>query len=96
MRLRYINWGSKECQHLAVLLEESAFELGPVVRDDAVWDAKSAHNGLEECDCGFFGDVHHRSNLRPFCEFVNDDVEEPVSANGPGERSRDIHDPYGE
>ena len=36
---------------LAVLLEESAFELGPVVRDDAAWDAKSAHNGLEECDC---------------------------------------------
>ena len=36
---------------LAILLEESAFELGPVVRDDAAWDAKSAHNGLEECDC---------------------------------------------
>ena len=35
---------------LAILLEESALELGPVVHDDAVWDAKSAHNGLEECD----------------------------------------------
>ena len=36
---------------LAVLLEESAFELGPVVHDDAAWDGKSAHNALEECDC---------------------------------------------
>ena len=36
---------------LTVLLEESAFELGPVVRDDAVRDAKSAHNGFEEYDC---------------------------------------------
>jgi hypothetical protein len=72
---------------LAVPLEELAFELGPVIRNDAVWDSEAAYNGFEECYCSPLGHVHHRGNLRPLCELVDGDVEEPVPAtalgNGP-------------
>ena len=51
---------------------------------------------LRNATADFFGDVHHRGNLRPFCEFINGDVEEPVPADGPGEWPQDIHAPYGE
>ena len=51
---------------------------------------------LRNATADFFSDVHHRGNLRPFCEFVNGDVEESVPADGPGERPQDIHAPYGE
>ena len=39
---------------------------------------------LRNVTTDFFCDVNHRGNLRPFCEFVNGDVEEPVPADGPG------------
>ena len=50
---------------------------------------------LRNASADFFGDVHHRGNLRLFCEFVNGDIEELVPADGPGERPQDIHAPYG-
>jgi len=81
---------------LAVPLEEPAFELSPIVRDDVVRDPEAAYNGLEECHCSPFGDVHHRSDFRPLGELVDGDVEEPVPADGPGKWSQDVHTPYSE
>jgi hypothetical protein len=81
---------------LAILLEESTSELGPVVRNDTAWDAKSADNRFEECNICTLGDANNRGSLRPLCEFVDGDEEEPVPTDGPGEWSQDIHPPYGE
>jgi hypothetical protein len=45
---------------LAILLEEPTSELGPVVRNDTVWDPKSTDNRLEEGNNSTLGDVDHR------------------------------------
>jgi len=94
-----VHYGRKaelDANVLAVPLKEPAFELGPIIRDDAVWDTKPAHNGFEECYCSSLGDVHHRGNFQPLREFVDGDVEEPVPADGFGKWSLDVHTPYGE
>jgi len=94
-----VHYGRKaelDANVLAVPLKEPALELGPVVCDDEVRDSEAAHNGLEECHCSSLGDFHHRGNFQPLREFVNGDVEEPVSADGFGKWSLDVHTPYGE
>jgi hypothetical protein len=45
---------------LAILLEESTFELGPVVCNDTAWDPKSTDNRLEEGNSSTLGDTDHR------------------------------------
>jgi hypothetical protein len=42
------------------------------------------------------GDVDHRGCFRPLGELVDGNVEVPVPADGPGERSQDIQPPYSE
>jgi hypothetical protein len=81
---------------LAILLEEPTFELGPVVRNDTVWDPKSADNRFEEGNSSTLGDTDHRGGLWPLCEFVDSDEEETVPADSTGEWSQDIHPPYSE
>jgi hypothetical protein len=76
---------------LAILLEEPTSELGSVVRNDTAWDPKSADNRPEKSNNNTLGDVDHRGSLCPLCELVDDDEEETVPANGPGEWSQDIH-----
>jgi hypothetical protein len=76
---------------LALLLEEPTSELGPIVRNDTAWDTKSADNRFEEGNNSTLGDADHRGSLRPLCEFVDGDEEEPIPADGPGEWSQDIH-----
>ena len=51
---------------------------------------------LRNATADFFSDIHHRGNLRPLCELVDGNVEEPVPADGPGERPQDVHTPHGE
>ena len=75
---------------LAIALEDSTFELGPIIRNYTAWDAKSAHNGLEECSFSFLGHAYHRGCLRPFCEFVNGDKEVLVPTDSLWERSQDV------
>jgi hypothetical protein len=72
---------------LAILLEEPTSELGPIVRNDMVWDPKSADNRLEEGNSSTLGDVDHRGSLWLLCELVDGDDEETVPADGPGEWS---------
>jgi hypothetical protein len=81
---------------LTILLEEPTFELGPIVRNDMAWDPKSADNRLEEGNSSTLGDTDYRGGLWPLCEFVDSGEEETVPADSPGERSQDIHPPYGE
>jgi hypothetical protein len=81
---------------LTILLEEPTFELGPVIRNDTVWDPKSTDNRLEEGNDSSLGDTDHRGGLWPLREFVDSDEEETVPADGPGKWSQDIHPPYGE
>jgi hypothetical protein len=81
---------------LAILLEESTFELGPVVRNDTAWDPKSADNRLEKGNSSTLGDTDHRGGLWPLCEFVDSDEEETVPTGSPGEWPQDIHSPYSE
>ena len=81
---------------LAILLEEPTCELGPVVRNDTAWDPKSTDNRPEESDSSTLGDVDHSGGLWPLGELVDGDEEVPVPANGPEERSQDIHPPYSE
>jgi hypothetical protein len=76
---------------LAILLEELTSKLGPVVRNDTVWDPKSTDNRLEEGNSSTLGDVDHKGRLWPLCELVDGDEEETVPADGPGEWSQDIH-----
>jgi hypothetical protein len=45
---------------LAVSLERTAGELGPIVGDDLVRDPKPADDGLDELDCGLLVDLDHR------------------------------------
>jgi hypothetical protein len=68
---------------LAILLEDLACKLGPVVRNDTVWDPKSIDDGLEEGDSGTLGDVDHRGGLWPLGELVDGDEEVPILGNGP-------------
>jgi hypothetical protein len=68
---------------LAILLEESTFELGLVVRNDTIWDPKSADNRLEESNSSTLGDVDHRGSLWPLSELVDGDEEETVPTDGP-------------
>jgi hypothetical protein len=72
---------------LAILLEEPTCKLGPVVRNDMAWDPKSADDRLEEGNNSTLGDANHRGGLRPLCELVDGDAEEPVPPmalrNGP-------------
>jgi hypothetical protein len=76
---------------LAILLEESTFELGPVVRNDAAWDPESADNRLEKGNNNTLSDTDHRGGLRPLCEFVDSDEEKTVQADSPRKWSHDIH-----
>jgi hypothetical protein len=80
----------------AVLLEDPACKLGPVVCNDTAWDPKSADDRLEESDSSALGDADHRGGFRPLGELVNGDKEVPVPADSPGKRSQDIHAPYSE
>jgi hypothetical protein len=81
---------------LAILLEETTFELGPVVRNDTAWDPKSADTRLEESNSSTLGDTDHRGSLWPLRELVDGDEEETVPADSPGAWPQDIHPPYGE
>ena len=81
---------------LAILLEELTCKLGPVVRNDTAWDPKSADDQLDEGNSSTLGDANHRGGLRPLRELVDGDKEESVPADGPRERSQDIHPPYSE
>jgi hypothetical protein len=76
---------------LAILLEKPTCKLGPIVRNDIAWDPKSTDNRLEESNSSTLGDVDHRGSLWPLCALVDGDEEESVPADGPGERSQDIH-----
>jgi hypothetical protein len=76
---------------LAILLEETTFELGPVVHNDTAWDPKSTDNRPEESNSSTLGDTDHRGSLWPLCEFVDGDKEETVPTDSPGEWSQDIH-----
>jgi hypothetical protein len=70
---------------LEILLEDPTCKLGPVVRNDTAWDPKSTDDRLEESDNSTLGDIDHRGGLRPLCELVDGDEEEPVPVDGPGE-----------
>jgi hypothetical protein len=75
----------------AVLLEDPACKLGPVVCNDTTWDPESADDRLEESDGSALGDADHRGGFRPFGELVNGDKEVLVPADSPGKWSQDIH-----
>jgi hypothetical protein len=79
-----------------VLLECAASELGPVVKDDPVWDSKPADDGLDELDCILLIDLDHRGRFRPLGEFVDGDIEIPVPSNGPGKWPQDVQLPNSE
>jgi hypothetical protein len=81
---------------LTILLEDPTCKLGSVVRNDTTWDPKSTDDGLEEGDSGTLGDADYRGGLWPLGELVDGDEEVPVSVDGPGKWSQDIHPPYGE
>jgi hypothetical protein len=67
-----------------VPLEGTASKLGPIVGDDPAWDPKPAYDGLGEFHYGLLVDFDHWSCFRPFGEFVDGDVEEPVPSDGMG------------
>jgi hypothetical protein len=70
---------------LAVSLECTAGELGPLVNDNSVRDPKPTDDGLDKLDYKLFVDLDYRGYFRPLGEFVDGDVEVPVAFNGPGE-----------
>jgi hypothetical protein len=72
---------------LTILLEELTCKLGPVVRNDTVWDPKSIDNRLEESNSSTLGDIDHRGGLWSLCELVDGDEEETVPTDGPREWS---------
>jgi hypothetical protein len=80
---------------LAVSLECTTGELGPVVSDDPVWDPKPTDDGLDELDCGLLVDLDHRGSFRPLGELVVGDIQIPKSSNGPGLWFQDVQPPYG-
>jgi hypothetical protein len=89
--MSYIRKAELGVDALAILLEETTFELGPVVCNDTAWDPKSADNRLEEGNNSTLGDTDHRGSLWPLCEFVDSDEEETVPTDSPREWPLDIH-----
>jgi hypothetical protein len=83
-----------DTQILAVSLECTAGELGPVVSDDPVWDPKPTNHGLDELNCGLLVDLDHNGCFRPPGELVDRDIYIPESSNDPGERTQDVQLPY--
>jgi hypothetical protein len=49
---------------LAILLVEPTSELGPVVRNDTVWDPESADDRLEEGNSSTLGDANFEKNFQ--------------------------------
>jgi hypothetical protein len=74
----------------AVPLKCAAGELGPIVSDDPVQDPKLADDGLNELDRRLLVDLNHRGRFWPLGEFVDGDIEIPVSSDGPGEWPQDV------
>jgi hypothetical protein len=73
-----------------VPLKCTAGELGPIVSDDPVQDPKLADDGLNELDHRLLVDLNHRGRFWPLGEFVDGDIEIPVSSDGPGEWPQDV------
>jgi hypothetical protein len=84
-------WMSNGCivdfdtQILAVSLECTAGELGPVVSDDPVWDPKPTNHRLDELNCELLVDLDHNGCFRPHGELVDCDTYIPESSDDPGE-----------
>jgi hypothetical protein len=79
---------------LAVSLERTAGELGPVVSDDPVQDPKPTDDGLDELDCRLLVDLDHRGYFWPLGELIDGDVQILESSDGLGGRTQDVQPPY--
>jgi hypothetical protein len=76
---------------LAVPLECTAGELGPIVSDHSISDPKPTDDDeLDELDCGLLVDLDHRGRFWPLGEFVDGDIEILVPSDGPGEWSLEV------
>ena len=77
----------------AVGLEEAAGELGAVVSDDVVGDAKTKYQSLDELDRGPRRDCADSFHLCPLGEFIDGDVEVAVAPERARERSQNVQPP---
>jgi hypothetical protein len=77
-------------------MECAASELGSIVSDVSVRDPKPADDGLDKLDCRLFVDLDNMGRFWPLGEFVDCDIEIPVSSDGPREWPQDVQPPYGE
>jgi hypothetical protein len=73
-----------------VLLECTASELGLIVSDDPVQDAKPTDDGLDELDCRLLVDLDHMGCFRPLGEFVDGNIEITVLSDVPGRWPQDV------
>jgi hypothetical protein len=80
----------------AVPLEYATSEPGPIVSDDPVRDSKPTNDGLDKLEYRLLVDLDHRGHFRPLGEFVDGDIEIPVSSDGPGEWPQDVQPPNSE
>jgi hypothetical protein len=79
---------------LAVSLERTAGELGPVVGDDPVQDPKPTDDGLDELDCRLLVDLDHRGYFWALGELIDGDVQILESSYGLEEQTHDVQPPY--
>jgi hypothetical protein len=79
-----------------LLLECTAGELRPIVKDDPIWVLKPADDGLDELDCRFLVDLDHRDRFQPLGEFVDGDIEISVPSDGPRKWPQDVQPPNSE
>ena len=79
-----------------VPLKDTTCKLGPIIGDDPILDPKSTYDGLDEFYCGLLVDFDHWGCFRPLGEFVDGDIEIPVSSDGPGEWPQDVQHPNSE
>jgi hypothetical protein len=59
---------------LAISLKHAACELGPVVRDDPIWDPEPANDRLDKLDYRLLVDLDHMGCFWALCELVDGDV----------------------
>jgi hypothetical protein len=73
---------------LIVSSECYAGELGLVVGDDLIWDAKPADAGVDELDYRLLVDHDHSGCFWPLGKLVDGDIQIPDSFDGPGNGPR--------
>ena len=75
---------------VAVIPKEIAGELGSIIGDDSIWNAKSGHQIFDELEHRVLVGFQDCSCLGPLCELANRHVQPFITPDGSWERSQDI------